>query len=112
MSSLEAAIMNTGSTCRAFTLLEILVVVAIIALLITILLPALASARDQAQSVVCKTNMRTLWLGHAMYAADSKNCFPHHDWWLWDGRRQMPLTNWFPTLYAKTGGRRPADSSM
>ncbi len=47
-----------------FTLIEVLVVVAIIALLVAILLPALSSARRQARTVQCATNLRTI--GHAL----------------------------------------------
>lgn len=52
----------------AFTLIEVLVVVAIIALLVAILLPSLASAKRQSKIVVCQTNLHQLGLGIAAYA--------------------------------------------
>lgn len=58
---------------RAFTLIELLVVISIIALLVSILLPALAGARQTAWDVMCKSNLRQIGLGLQMYLDDQKD---------------------------------------
>jgi prepilin-type N-terminal cleavage/methylation domain-containing protein/prepilin-type processing-associated H-X9-DG protein len=60
----------------AFTLVELLVVIGIIALLISILLPALSKAREQGRSVKCKSNMRQLYTVCMMFANDNKQRYP------------------------------------
>ena len=59
---------------KAFTLLELLVVIAVIALLAALLLPALKQARDKAKQTQCLGNLRQLALAAGFYAAD------HDDW--------------------------------
>lgn len=61
---------------RAFTLIEVLVVVAIIALLVSILLPSLSKARAQAKSVACKGNLHDLGTAFNIYAETFKGYFP------------------------------------
>ena len=59
--------MKTGSS---FTLLELLIVIAIIAILASLLLPALNAAREKADITICISNKKQLILGYAAYAAD------------------------------------------
>ena len=55
---------------KAFTIIELLVVVSIIALLVGILLPAIGKARDQAKLTISQSNLRNLAAAHASYAAE------------------------------------------
>ncbi len=61
---------------KAFTLIEMLVVVAIIALLIAILLPSLAKARELARQTICGTNMKEIGTTFYIYQSDNLDEFP------------------------------------
>ena len=61
---------------RAFTLVELLVVIGIIALLIGMLLPALSRAQESARRVVCLGNVRQLTTATMLYLTDNHQCLP------------------------------------
>jgi prepilin-type N-terminal cleavage/methylation domain-containing protein len=66
------------SRARGFTLIELLVVVAIIALLLSILMPSLSKARELASRVACATNLKAAAVAHHMYAHDNAGFFYLH----------------------------------
>ena len=72
-SNLGNRSVSTHSGSRsAFTLIELLVVVSIIALLVSILLPALSKAREQAKAAMCKTYLRQVGIGVEMYQQENR----------------------------------------
>lgn len=66
---------------RAFTLIELLVVISIITLLISILLPALSSARQAARNVKCKSSLHQMAIAVNAYRVDSKSWYPVNHLW-------------------------------
>jgi len=61
---------------RAFTLVELLVVIGIVAVLLLLLLPVLSRARASAQSVTCLSNLRQIMVAVHLYAGDNQQRLP------------------------------------
>jgi len=90
---------------KAFTLVELLVVISIIALLMSILMPALQVAREQARRAICASNEHQQGIALSMYAADNLQ-YPH--------RVGMAGLNYCLNWYEETpaGPRLPAGQGM
>ena len=87
---------NGDRNRKGFTLIELLVVISIIALLLSILMPALGKARDQAKTLVCSSKQKQLLVAWTAYAIDNDDSIMHvlhgwdHEnwnganlWWVW-----------------------------
>jgi prepilin-type N-terminal cleavage/methylation domain-containing protein len=88
---------------RAFTLVELLVVIGIIAILLAVLLPTIAATREAGRKVKCMSNLRQLGLAFVMYAQENKHHLPRgapqcttsgmvpkpYDWIWWNYNRDI-----------------------
>lgn len=100
---------------RAFTLVEVLVVIGIIVLLVGALLPALARARRSAQSAQCLSNMRQMQAAQLAYALDNKGWLIQAGFAHGSASGNEPVA-WFNTLQSyyqnKLVARCPSDESV
>jgi prepilin-type N-terminal cleavage/methylation domain-containing protein/prepilin-type processing-associated H-X9-DG protein len=103
---------HTSDSRAAFTLVELLVVIGIIALLMGILLPSLQKARGQALSLVCQSNLRSIGQTMVLYTQNNKD-------WVFDptrGSGKPPDQRWYSLLFvdsmAKAANSNPKPKVM
>ena len=89
---------RVGHRSSAFTLVELLVVMGIIALLMGILLPSLSASREEANMVLCTTHLDQVFKASYMFATENDDRLPHFGWP--SGRN--PDQEWWPTQILNT----------
>lgn len=93
---------SANTSQQGFTLIELLVVISIISILIAILLPALAKARESAQRIKCASSLRQVGTACGIYISDFK-------FWPWPAYDPINSTNWYVMMtdkkYIKGGFR-------
>ena len=72
--------MITIARTRGFTLIELLVVISIIAVLASMLMPVVGMVRGQAQSIICKSQLRQVILANITYRNDNEGIYPQIYW--------------------------------
>jgi prepilin-type N-terminal cleavage/methylation domain-containing protein len=76
VTSLDALRVGRGKGHAGFTLVELLAVIAVIAILCALLIPALANSKERGRRAACRNNLRQFYLTLHLYAADSADALP------------------------------------
>ena len=96
---------------RAFTLVELLVVISIIALMLAILMPSLAKARRLAKNVICQSNLRQIGLGVTAYVNEYKGAIPYSGKYVFmNPNNKESKNNWIGLLTPYLSGSKTPDT--
>ncbi len=96
----------------AFTLVELLVVVAIVSLLVSVLLPSLGKARQEARTIQCASHIRHLGIGMTMYWTTNQ-AYPPHQWILTDATgTETGRIRWFDNMARLVGNMKVQSCPM
>jgi general secretion pathway protein G len=90
----------------AFTLVELLTVIAIIGILAAIIIPTVGKVRESAHATRCKTNLRSLQQGFILFANDNKGKIPYRD--VDRSVDGISITAWHRKISLYVGGPQPA----
>ena len=94
---------NSFASARAFTLVELLVAIAVIALLAALIMPALGRGKESGRVAVCQGNLHQIGLALQMYVDDSRNIMPTmHDFKI--GARKAGASNNLQTINVVLAG--------
>jgi prepilin-type N-terminal cleavage/methylation domain-containing protein len=85
---------------QVFTLIELLIVIAIIGILVSILMPSLKKAKLKAQTAVCKSNLKQIYVGQMLYSQNNN----HRVFATFYGAEWMLRRNWVGNQYLNISG--------
>lgn len=101
---------NRASRERAFTLVELLIVIAVIAIVVSMLLPGVAAAKAKALQAHCVSNHRQLVLTSALYAGDNDDRLARNGYIAPNGESARPL--WVQGYYNHTSSPRDSTNAV
>lgn len=91
---------SSSGRAPAFSLVEMIVVMAIISLLVSILMPSMGRAREQARQLICRNNLRSIWTGVLAYSYNHNDRVPYTE----DINLTDPNADPFDPQYEQTVG--------